>query len=1405
MAYGLKYKAYHWNVDGLQKEIRFYKQDYSGSVTTWLTEKTGLSHSIGSDDTLFPKDAIITSQREFTFVFKQRYDLTEFVYNRKTFKVEIFDVDSAAVEWSGWVEPWGAEHEYKKEPYIATITAGCGLSQLARKRYVNNETETEKTELLILQECLSQMGSDLPLRVSVHLKEVSFSGDVRYGLSSAKIDTNRFYESTGERMYCDIIVNNILQKFSAQLFQHQNKWVIVSTPDHALGTYTSYAEYASIGATPTTASSWINEYTLNTRDENQVAVTLEDGDVRNQAPVNKYRIHLDANPRKGFFYNGDLRLWGVDGLTGWDFTHMPAGSPGWAKINTGNTEYPFALQVNGEGPPLLRWYKKHWYSRKKLKPFEPENYIESSLGTFPPRNNIQISFEYYTGDNVFVFAIRLSSSSNPAKVLWVKPDGSFSSTWEGQAAVQAKEANGKSPKGKVEVSIDLTFVNTISRDSSELFEPYNQVTVRFYQSYHSSIPGPRFYKIYNLLGSSEKQSGIVTYDGIYETELKYLADTDEEGETIDLITGDYAEGFTGTSISATTGEPTRLWTRRGKGEQISIFRAMLIDRLCMTWQPVRIIEVDIKILPGEDPITYLTILVLADMDNTRFKIVRYQYEEYRRIVKVTAVELKYNELPPEVLKTTTIIRGGVVINENGDSDGILPGEEQTGGSIVGDDQVPKTDEEVEDEIDEKLPNTIFDPVDPRLLFVVGVLTTRTVDLEDFYNEDQLDPDIETGVDIPEFSLSLLSKPSWVSSVTFNGLVVSVVGKATVPGYYFVEVLLTDSTSGVSLEIKIPLYASDIKVTPSLINGLTAVKSGTLPGSFKLDNPVDILTTVKGYHNNVKLILTGPDGELLNEFIYAPGTESELADYLAFPGTSGITLDEGLYKLTVEVHSNMIVVFEKEYFFTLYTDEYLSKLKFELWNTVKIGDISIQDTSIFKPVAWFTPRAIIEDTEHDRVILTLYYEGEQIAQEITSYTIAPVMGGVYDVYDTAQTGQKSGKYRINAVILLSDNVIMERQNDFEILAKEPVADGTIKFGTMTANTANFTAVQDLPVTLIEIDLPDEGYNFEYTTVGGDYVRVEFLRKISGVLSAVDLTKYTNQPDYTTVSDLGEKVYAFRTLSSKEIGNLHAPSTVKVRFTERLGGAAGSILSIAEANVKFRVPVDPAELGGLNFIHINNDTAEIRVIDPNMKKVGNVYALPKMPWYWSVAFIKLPTNLEFDRVVGGLKLGGVELHTPGKPGVFDYPVTTENGYPGNVTTKLNTALEAFVAGTWAGTHRTLLNPSDVAVNIDVTGSFKFESVVARLGTPIAFPSAEFELKNEEDIEAETPEEEDGGCCEPKRWNFVALSVWDIPHNMDGYPEFNLIIEGEKWDTEIKYPDSNNAQAVWNRPRTGFAEAK
>ena len=708
---------------------------------------------------------------------------------------------------------------------------------------------------------------------------------------------------------------------------------------------------------------------------------------------------------------------------------------------------------------------------------------------------------------------------------------------------------------------------------------------------------------------------------------------------------------------------------------------------------------------------------------------------------------------------------------------------------------------------------IFEDI-PTLYFTVGIESSASVELPLLlypYNviegvDDGGFPTIET-----DYAYRFLLLPEWVTEHTVVFGTMKITGSPTSLGQskFFLEV--TDKNKRTWFqEIVIKVVRAPKITTVLLEEGLDVPKIlGPIPGSYKEPVLSEIKITVDGLHDSVRMKVSkgaSESGEVLVDDLQDLGSQISLASYKAFSVEGGRALTVGLYRVQFSSFLNETET-QVVRFFTLYDDETLNQIIFELWNTVKIGVISIQDDSIFKPLIWFNPRTIVSDIEHDKAILTLYYEEEQVSQEVITH-VTPVLVGTYDVYDTPQTGQDAGKYRINAILLLSSDVVMERQSDFTILAKDPVSEGGIVLGTMTPNTANFNELQDLPVTAVEADLPENGYNFLCKGVGGevDYIKVEFFRKVSGQMAIFDLTKYTKKPDFATfpepVSEFA--ILAFRELSSKELGDLHAaPSTVRVRFTGKIGGETGEIVGIRQADVNFRDPIDPAELAGLMFLNINNDTAEVRVIDPNMKLTGGVYALPKMPWYWTVAFTKFADNSEFDRVVNTLKLGGVVLHTPGITQVVDYRVTEINGYPGNVTTQLKTVFEAWIPGTWAGTHRTLLNPSDVPVNIDGPGVFKYESVVSRIGWPLAFPSAEFELKNEEDIE-ETPEE-DGSCCKPKRWDFVNLAIWDIPHNMDSYPEFNLIIGEDEWDNGVKYPDRNNAQVVWNRPRTGFAETK
>jgi hypothetical protein len=494
--------------------------------------------------------------------------------------------------------------------------------------------------------------------------------------------------------------------------------------------------------------------------------------------------------------------------------------------------------------------------------------------------------------------------------------------------------------------------------------------------------------------------------------------------------------------------------------------------------------------------------------------------------------------------------------------------------------------------------------------------------------------------------------------------------------------------------------------------------------------------VEGYHNIVTLILTGPSGELMNEAIYPPGNESELASYRCFPGTDGTTTGPGVYSLYVEVFANLLVVLRKTYYFTLYTDEFLSKSKFELWNTSKIGDISIQDDSRFKYPGWFNPRAILADLEHDKVILTHSLEGTDgwtVVHTETYDLVSPETNGEYDVYDSPQTGQLPGNYRIHGSVELSGDVVMERQNDFVILPKPATAESGVTLVEMVPNTANYTEIQDLPLAGAEVNLPVGGFNALCRSVGGevDWVGVEYFREVSNQFILFDLTKYTKKPGYVsfTTPVLTFEVLAFDILSSLEISDIHAaPSTHRFRFTGRLGGETGSIIGIAQADVSFRVPLDPADLSGLRFLSGST------LIDSNMPKTGRVYAIPVAPDAWTVSALKTKDSEEFDTYITYLKKNGVVLDITGGYVKFGSVVPT---------TALTSDTEAYIFGLGSPGSRTLKNPADVDVLIDGPGGYEAKIEFYRLGVLLDSLESDFELIAAEDI-PEVPEADTGECC-------------------------------------------------------------
>lgn len=707
---------------------------------------------------------------------------------------------------------------------------------------------------------------------------------------------------------------------------------------------------------------------------------------------------------------------------------------------------------------------------------------------------------------------------------------------------------------------------------------------------------------------------------------------------------------------------------------------------------------------------------------------------------------------------------------------------------------------------------IYDEI-PSLYFFTGKETIASVELPPLLFPYNLVEELDEGgfpVPVDEYSYRFLLLPDWVIEHTVVFGTMAITGTPSLVGTHKFFLEVTDKNKRTWFQEFLIVIAAvpDIRMT-LLETGLSdPIILGPIPGSYFIPERTDARAVIEGAHDKYSIELgnggVGSTDSLMSETEELPAV-SQYGAYRAFQTSDGAILPVGLYYFEVASFIGIIESNRVRRYFTLFDEITKNQTKFELWNSVKIGDLSIQGVSRFKHQVWWTPRIYVTGLTHDKVTMTLYKGGVQISQRVIL-----VVAAFYNLYTVAQVGQLPDDYIINVKIENSGNVVREIQAEFIILPEPISVESGIILVEMPTNTADYIEIQELPESGVIVNLPELGFNALYRVSNSatTYIGLEFFRKVTGQFSVFDLSRYTRNPAYITVPEgsVGFEALFFGDLSSLDITDIHeAPSSYKFRATERAGGGDGQILTIAQGEVTFRESIDEADLSNMRFLYHNPTTDEVKLIDANMPLTGGVYELPLPPFYWAVAFRKQRNGASFDSVSLSMAQGLTDIHNAGFGGdMVDYLVTSSGGYPGGVTSELASDLEAYIFGTLAGDHRTALNPSNSPVNIDLPGDYIVVASPSLSGVVGEVKSAAFTLVPAGTL-PETPEEESAGCCAPKRWNFVNLAVWDIPHKMDSYPEFNFIIANNKWDNGVEYPDTNNAKVTWKRPRTGFAETK
>lgn len=1278
MAYGLKYYSQYRNYDGVVKRVKFYKIDFTGDAIEWGNDKLAVTFSYGDSDSFFPEIPIIASQAKIGFIFEEQYDLSEFVFDRKTFFCEIYNESTSRVEWSGWVEPWNAQHSYSKPPYTATLTVSCGLAHLSKIKYVNPNTTFKKTGLQLIQECLAIMGSQLNLRVSTHMIENSFGGAGYLGLTSFEINTVRYYDENGEAMHCDEIVNDILNKFNAEILQWDNRWVIRAIVDHSTGFETTFIEYP-FGGGSTVSLPWPTSYEVN----NATAFSLDGGVVRILAPITKYRTEVDLGTQLPYFENGNMLIWTESGLVGWDFSHMAKGNPGWERYYIGTENTLSVIKINGKAPQPYRKKKKKKLIKillpiltgaiganlkNKYYDVEPAEYIESSVGNISKGDKtLKISFDYetaaFSGD--VLISVILPMEYEPYTTRWLDPGSKNSGLSDEFVLIRVPPVNRENliNRGVINVAgnpnypsgttINWTYVVTgvptgetrkiggasgVAVENGDLiiskianpggtqaavgaswevinirnnvkkgtFEheiwldkinfqspgdnrdiPHQEVYVRFYKlSDEEGKPGD-WYKIYNLRGALE---GFVASDesSKYATTLERGSKTDEEAETIPLITGDYNPWFSGSMTKPGSQENTGSWRRRTSlNEGFSIYRAMMLDRICMTSRPLDVVEADITLRAGAEPITYLHTLIMKDIDNMRMRIVRFEFQDTSRIVGVTAVEVKYEEVPADQLRQDSYIPGSRTLNTiPGQGDGIYPTKEDSTNGRLSAEDLELTDEELLEVI--QAGSRIASPFDGilPLTYTKDVESSDSIDLSDYLleefvleNEDQEEEDI---FDLTTLVFSVISKPTWISSVVVDGLVVTAVGKPPVVGSFAIELSAYDEESDIAIPVKIPVLSRPkltIKYTLRDTSGPNPVAAGNITngsGHMKPDS-WDILVQITGHHEGWLGKVSGPDVNIQQtEFPYAIVDATDSATYII---GSDIISEVGIYQLEgaafriERLPDYMNLIKRDQFTFTLYDAEYLNKASFFLWGAVSntlIGPINPNGLSQFTVNEAWDVKMIVQDTEHDAGTSTI---GSEVGElDVAVFEQDPAIDdATYFQFGEPRPEFDPSTYHVVLSLELLGVEAYLRTITFTINKRKVQPTGGLKLGSRPTNTTNFDLIAELASEGNVFPLPANWATLcDAVTDPFDWEGFWLYEFKSSSLVEQNVSRYTKRAQFRSYLEpiTESEYYAFDELNSTNIGSIHhSPSTFRLIHVRRLGGENGQDIAVFQSDFSF----------------------------------------------------------------------------------------------------------------------------------------------------------------------------------------------------------------------------------------------
>lgn len=230
---GLRYVLPFTDVNRVGYEVRFYQRGYTGAAEQLCgsDQPCVLEWQGNPSDGLFD-NVVQASNADFNISVQAGNDMRDtFCPDERYMLVQVINLETAVMEWCGWLTPSLYDAEFLAPPYDMTLRATDGLGGLSGIKYGTPNgllLEGLRSDIDIIRHCLSLLEYRLPMAVAYNL----YAEDMPATLADDPLaHVYRFQQGfrtdKGEALTCRAVLEKILRPHGCVLRQEAGEWQVV--------------------------------------------------------------------------------------------------------------------------------------------------------------------------------------------------------------------------------------------------------------------------------------------------------------------------------------------------------------------------------------------------------------------------------------------------------------------------------------------------------------------------------------------------------------------------------------------------------------------------------------------------------------------------------------------------------------------------------------------------------------------------------------------------------------------------------------------------------------------------------------------------------------------------------------------------------------------------------------------------------------------------------------------------------------------------------------------------------------------------------------------------------------------------------------------------------------------------